>query len=71
MEIDLESFPQPNPEGSDQEMFEADFWQVLKLVEPVINDYEKLENQDQSLCQEVLDTLRAMSTIRHRMSRQN
>ena len=71
MEIDLETFPEPNPEWSDQEMFAADFRQLLKLVDPVINDYDKLENQDQSLCQEVLDTLRAISTIIRRMSRQN
>ncbi|RKF78177.1 hypothetical protein GcM3_066028 [Golovinomyces cichoracearum] len=57
--------------GFDQEMFAADFRQVIKLIEPVINDYDKLEDQDQYLCQEVLDTLRAMSTIRHRISRQN
>ena len=42
LEIDLESFPQPNPEGFDQEMFAAEFRQILKLVELVINDYKKL-----------------------------
>ena len=50
-------------------MFAADFRQVIKLIEPVINDSDKLEDQDQYLSQEVLDTLRAMSTIRHRISR--
>ena len=53
LEVELELFSQPNSEGSDQEIFAADFRQVLKLVDPVINDYDKLENQDQSLCQEV------------------
>lgn len=62
---------QPSSDGSNQAMNATDFHQVIKMVEPVINEYDKLENQDQSLCQEVLDTLRAMSSIRHRISRQN
>ena len=69
--IDTTPISQLSSDGSDQAMFAADFHQVIKIVEPVINEYDKLENQDQSLCQEVLDTLRAMSSIRHRMSRHN
>ena len=68
---DTTPISQLSSDGFDQEMFAADFHQVIKMVEPVINEYDKLENQDQSLCQEVLDTLRAMSSIRHRMGRQN
>ena len=55
--IDLTLIPQPAPDGSDQAMFTADFHQVIKTVEPVINESDNLENQDQSLCQNVLDTL--------------
>lgn len=41
---------QPSSDGHDQAKFAADFHQVTKMVEPVINEYDKLENEDQSLC---------------------
>lgn len=48
-EIELRLISKPDLDSSDQEMFSADFHQTKKLVEPVINDFGKLENQDQSM----------------------
>lgn len=43
-EIDFRLSSKPDLDGSDQEMLVANFRQVIKLVEPVVNNHDKFEN---------------------------
>ncbi|RKF60248.1 hypothetical protein OnM2_052080 [Erysiphe neolycopersici] len=57
-------------EGDPKNILSADFRQVIQRVEDVVDDYNNLEEQDQALCQDALDKLRAVSAIRNRANRQ-
>lgn len=56
-------------DSSDQDMLADDFRQIVKQVEPVINNYNNLEEEDQALCIDVMDTLRAINATRNRIKR--